>query len=158
MIARDIMTSSVVTVSPDTTVADIVRLLLERDLSGVPVVDPSKRVVGIVTDIDLVERHMKVHLPTYLGILGTVLPIGTHRTDEEMRHILAVSASDLMTKEVVTIEPGATIDEVATLMVDRGVNPVPVVEAGELVGIISRADILRVVLSEESDTDAGRVS
>lgn len=151
MIVKDIMTADLVTIHPATRVAEIAALMLRRHLSGLPVVDDDGTLVGLVTERDLVAKHARVHLPLYLGILGTVLPLDTRRTKEDLRHALAVTAADLMTEDPQIIEADASIDDAATLMVERAANPLPVVEGGRLIGIVSQADIVRVLLQEEGD-------
>jgi CBS domain-containing protein len=127
--------------------------MLERHLSGLPVVEDG-RLVGMVTEKDLVAKHAQVHLPTYFSILGTVLPLGRHRTDEEIRHVLGVTARDLMSEDLVTVEVARSVDEAATLMVEHDVNPLPVMDGDRLVGILSHSDIIRLLLTEEEDGDA----
>jgi CBS domain-containing protein len=154
MNVRDIMSSPVTTVSPSASVADLARIMLEEHVGGVPVVDDRGVVVGIVTETDLVAKHARVHLPSYFSILGYEIPFGTGHTDDDFRRALAVSAQDLMTKDVVVIGPDSSVDDVATMMVEQHVNPVPVLDKGRLVGIVSRTDIVRLLLVEETDADA----
>jgi CBS domain-containing protein len=149
MKVRDSMTSPVVTVNPAATVAEVARLMLERNLSGLPVVDPDGRMVGLITKADVVEKHAQVHLPVYLGILGYAIPFRVRHSDDDIRHVLAVTAGDLMRKNPVVIDPESTIDKAATLMVEHSVDPIPVVEDEQLVGIIGYDDIIRVLLQEE---------
>lgn len=151
MIVRDTMTSPVTTIRADTKVAEIARLMLEHHLSGLPVVDENGHLLGLVTERDVVAKHARVHLPTYFAILGTWLPLETRRTDEDMRHVLAVTARDLMESHPVTVTSATGIDDVASLMVDKGANPIPVVDDGRLVGVVGHADIIRILLHEEID-------
>jgi CBS domain-containing protein len=157
MKVHDIMTSPVTTVRTTDRVSDIARLLLDEGYSGVPVVDQEGRLAGIVTEADLVAKHARPHLPIYLGILGWVVPIETPHRTEEVRRVVALTAQDLMTEHVRTVDPDADIDDVATLMVDEGVNPVPVVEhlpdGPRLVGIVSRRDIIQLLVQEEEGAD-----
>ena len=87
MKVRDIMSSSVVTVSPQERVGEVARLMLDQGVSGLPVVDVEGRVVGIITEGDLVAKHARPHVPLYLGILGMFLPIETQRREEELRRV-----------------------------------------------------------------------
>lgn len=153
MKVRDIMTSPVVTVRLETPVADVARLLLKRGLSGLPVVDRTGTVRGLVTEGDVVAKHARPHVPLYLGILGYVIPIETQARDEEVRRVLAVTAGELMTNHVRTIAADAPVDDAATLMVDHDVNPIPVLEGDTLVGIVSRHDILRLLVREDESAD-----
>jgi CBS domain-containing protein len=155
MKVREIMSSPVVTVSPEATVGEVARTMTDRALSGLPVVDARGLMLGMVTQNDLVVKHAHVHVPRYIGILGGVLPIETGTTDEEMRRVLAVTARDLMTENVVTISPEAEVEDAASLMVERAANPIPVLVRRSLIGIISRTDIIRLLVLEEGDGSAG---
>jgi CBS domain-containing protein len=150
MNVADIMTSPVATVEPATPVGAVARIMLERSLSGLPVVDQSGKLVGLVTESDLVAKHAHVHVPRYLGILGGVFPLELHNADEEMRRVLAVTAGDLMTRDVIVIAPEATVEDAATLMVEEHANPIPVVANHRPVGIVSRADVVRLLVLEEN--------
>jgi CBS domain-containing protein len=149
MKVREIMSAPVVTVAPDAPVAEVARLMLKENVSGLPVVDSGGRLLGMVTENDLVEKHAQIHLPTYFSILGTFVSVGQRHTDDEVRHVLAVTAKELMTENPATISPDITIDDAASTMVERKANPLPVIEGGELVGIISNTDIIGVLLVEE---------
>jgi CBS-domain-containing membrane protein len=145
----EIMSTNVVTCRADATVAEIARLMFDQHLSGLPVVDDDNRVIGLVTEQDLVSKHARFHLPSYIQILGGVLPIGGRESDRELRHILASTARDIMSTRPVTVSPDTEVDDVASLMVDKNANPLPVTEDGRLAGIISHSDIIRLLLIEE---------
>lgn len=143
------MTADVVFVTPDTPVNRIARLMCERNVSGLPVVDDARRVVGIVTDLDLIVRNTRLEPPAFFQLLDARIPLETPgHYRKRLRHMLGVLARDVMTEKVVTIGPDADAEAVATLMVRRKVNPIPVVEAGRLVGIVSRADVVRLMARE----------
>ena len=150
MKVREIMTTDVVTVRRDTSVNDIAKLMHERDISGIPVVDDARHVVGIVTELDMIVRNTRLELPAFIQILDLArIPLempGHYRN--RLRHMLGASASDMMTEDVVTISPDAEMEDLAETMVKRRVNPVPVIENGELVGIVSRADLIRMMAHE----------
>jgi CBS domain-containing protein len=153
MKVRDIMNAGAPTVEPDASVAEVTSTMLDLNLPGLPVVDRSGRVLGIVTETDLVHKHARLHLPRYIGILGGVVPLDMHRTDEDMRRIVGVKAQEIMTTEVIQIAPDDDVDDAATLMVERGANPLIVIENGRVVGVLSRTDILRLLVIEERDVD-----
>lgn len=145
MKVADIMTRDVFVVGPRTPVTEIGRLLWDYHLSGVPVVDEG-HVVGIVTEVDLLARNANLHVPTYLRVLDVMIPLGNpEHWDEEMRRALGTVAADVMTRDVVTTTPDADLADAASLMLDKRVNPLPVIESGRLVGIISRADFVRLL-------------
>jgi CBS-domain-containing membrane protein len=119
----------------------------------VPVTDDKGRLAGIVTESDLVVKHANVHGPTYLGILGGVIPFETRRQDEEIRRALGVTAADVMTTKVFSIAPDAEVDDAATVMVDERAKTLAVVEDGRVVGTISQSDIVRLLVVEEGEYD-----
>jgi CBS domain-containing protein len=152
-VAADLMDPNPPVVSPATRVGDVARLLLEQHLPGVPVVDNAGRLQGVVTQADLVTRHARVHFPRYLAILGMPVRLGGERQfEEEMRHILGRTAADVMTTNPVTVAPTTPLDDVATLMAEKGADPVLVVQNDRLAGMITRADLVRLVVVEEQDT------
>lgn len=148
----DIMTTSVISVSPDMTIGWIATVLLKNHLTGVPVVDENRQVVGLITDRDLVSHEALIHLPTVLDILGTTVVVSdpTH-TNQELKDVLALTAKDLMRSDVPVLTEAMSIREAATLLRDTGVNPLPVVHDSVMVGIVSRHDILRVLIGHQGE-------
>lgn len=146
MKVRDIMTETVVTIPPTMTVGEVAALLRERDLSGVPVVDASGVLVGMVSELDLIARHARIHMPRYLQIMEYQIYLESpDRFEDELERVLGTTAADIMSEKVYTIGPEADLQDLATLMVDHHANPVPVVEGGRLVGIVSYHDLLQVL-------------
>ena len=151
MKARDIMTTEVIAVSPQTTVGEIAALLTEHGVAGMPVIDEDHRVLGVVTEADLVVRSARPHFPHYIQLLdGFVFLESPKRFDEEVRKMIAMTAEEIMTREVITCSPDASVEDVATLMVDRDVNRIIVTEGDRLVGIVTRADIVKTLRVEET--------
>jgi CBS domain-containing protein len=151
MKVRDIMTTPAPMVTTDTRVGDVARLMLAGGGDGVAVVDVRGALVGVVTENDLVAKHARFHVPWYVGFLGGVIPIDSARNEEHMRHVLSVTAGDLMSDDPATISPDAEVDDAATKMVDRGVEPLIVVEVDAVVGLLSHSDVIRLLVVEESD-------
>lgn len=146
MKVRDIMTSEVAVAGPETPVAEIARLMDERDISGLPVVDQDGHVMGVVTDLDLIERNTRLDPPLFFQLLDARIPLETPgHYRKRLRHMLGTHARDVMSEKIVTIGPDEEAEALATLMVKSGANPIPVVENGRLVGIVSRADLLRLM-------------
>lgn len=147
---RDLMTSEVVFVPPEAPVSRIARLMHDRAISGIPVVDEDRRVVGMVTDLDLIVRNTRLEPPAFFQILDGRIPLETPgHYQKRLQHMLGTHARDVMTEDVVTIGPDDEVEALAALMVKRRVNPVPVVEAGVLVGVVSRADVIRLMARED---------
>lgn len=142
MKVRDVMTTEVVVADPETSVNLVARLMAGRGISGVPIVEDD-RVVGIVTELDLILRNTRLEPPAFFQLLDARIPLETPgHYRERLRHMLGTHARDVMTEKVVTVTPGDDLETLADVMVKRRVNPVPVVEKERLVGIVSRSDIV----------------
>ncbi len=150
---RDLMRTDVPIASPSDSIATVARLLADSGLPGVPVVDDDGEIAGIVTEKDLIARQADVDIPTPLPFFDAIFELdGGRDFDEELRHVLAVTAGDLMTHPVFNVLDTATLSQVATLMVEEGVNPIPVIDhqSRQLIGIVSRADLVRVIARMEA--------
>jgi CBS domain-containing protein len=150
-LVRDIMDSDPVTVTPDATVEEVVRTLKEHELRGVPVVNEGRRCVGIITEEDLVigDEQGDLHIPHYLELFGGVVFLEPlRRYEQKLKKAFASSASDLMTEDPVTIAPDATIRQAARVIAQRHHDRLPVVEHGQLVGVVTRIDVLSALAHE----------
>lgn len=146
--AKDIMTTDIVTVSPESDVSQAARLLLEKHINGIPVVDSSQQVVGILCQSDLIAQQKKISLPSLFTLLdGFISFSSTKNLDKEFKKIAAIKVSEAMTEDPVTVSPDTTIEEIATLMVNRGFHTIPVVQDGRLVGVIGKEDVLKTIIS-----------
>jgi CBS domain-containing protein len=149
MQVRDIMTRDVATATLDTPVHAVARLMEQRRASGVPVVDPANRVIGIITESDLILRNTRLEPPAFFQILDGRIPLESpSHYKERLRHMLGTRAADVMTEKVVTIGPDALVEDLAALLIEKRVSPIPVVENGALVGIVGRFDIVRMMASD----------
>lgn len=147
--ARDIMTTEVITVSPQTSVLDLARLLAEHKINGVPVVADDGRLVGVVTQSDLIDRAKKFELPHVITILDAHFFLERPSTfKKNLEKLLGNLVADIMTSPAVTIPPDLPLDEIATTMARRQVHTLPVVAGDELVGIIGKIDIIRALGQE----------
>ena len=149
MRVRDLMTPGVFTVRTDTSVNEVARLMSQKDVSGVPVLDADDRVVGIITELDLIVRNGRLEIPAFLQLFDAVIPLELPgHLSTRLRHMLGTRAEDVMTREVRTVGPDTEVEDLVDLMVKRRVNPVPVVEDGRLVGIVSRHDLVRMMATD----------
>jgi CBS domain-containing protein len=144
MRARDVMTTDVVTVGPDATVSEIAALLIQRRISAVPVLDGGK-LIGIVSEGDLMRRPETDTEPGTSPWLSLFTGPGVVPNRFSKTH--GMTAREVMTGDVVTVGPDATLDEVARLLESRRIKRVPVVEGGRLVGIVSRANLLHALVA-----------
>lgn len=146
-----IMRRSIPQVSPTDTIATAARLLVKHQIPGVPVVESGK-LIGIITESDIISREADIEVPTPVPFLDAIFMADAGpEFDEEMRRVLAVDARHLMTSPVFSVRSDATLTEVATLMADRGVNPVPVLDDElQVIGMVSRADLVRVISALEN--------
>lgn len=145
----DIMSRNVITIQPSTSVGQIARLMSDHGISGLPVVDDGGRVVGVVTELDMIVRNTRFKMPTFFVILDSIIYLETpQHFQERLEQVLGTTAEEIMSKPAVTISPGATIEELAELMIDQRINPIPVVENDRLIGIVSRSDIIRLMAEE----------
>ncbi len=136
MQAKDVMTTNVVTVDPESDVATVARILLDRRISAVPVVDRDGRVMGIVSEGDLMRRSECARGRSWwLSLVAD--------TTAKFIHTHGTRAKDVMTHDIVSVEEEASLSEVARLLESNNVKRVPVIKEGRLIGIVSRADILR---------------
>lgn len=138
MKVRDVMTETVLTTTPQTPLRDAALVLVGESISGMPVVADDGTVVGVFSEADVIAKEGLE--PPRSGLLHWFLePTDAWRTDR----LNATVVGDAMSQPAVTITPGCALAEAATLMLDEGVNRLPVVENGSLVGIVSRADLVR---------------
>lgn len=143
MKASEIMTEDVITVSKDDTVKEVAKVLTETGISGVPVVEDGE-LIGIVSEGDLVAHDKKLHFPNYVYFLDSIFYLeSVEKFEQDLKKVAAVKIKDIMTEDVVTIGPDTTVEDIATLFTDEEVNRLPVVEDGEMLGIVSRADIVK---------------
>ena len=138
MKVRDMMSTEPVSTDPDAPLREAARLMVEHGVSGLPVVREG-RVVGIITEGDFLRQETNRDQPHRVGLLDTLF--GDNPTPAP----LAETVSQVMTADVVTIGPEATVSEAARVMSQRGVKRLPVVdESGALIGVISRADVVNL--------------
>ena len=147
--AKDIMTREVITISPDTEIAQAAKLLLTNRINGVPVIDDTGKLVGILCQSDLIIQQKNIPIPSLFTLLdGFISLTSSKKLDKEVEKIAATKVADAMTANPVTVNSDTGIEDVATLMVEKSYHTLPVVEAGNLVGIVGKEDVLRTLISE----------
>lgn len=141
------MRKNVITVRDNDNIQEVANVLLENKISGVPVVDEGHRVVGIITEGDLIYQAKKFKIPAFVEILGGVFYFEQPwKIEKDLRKMVATRAVDIMSSNIIKVEEDTPVEEIATIMVEKQVNRVPVVNReGKLVGIISRQDLIRTM-------------
>jgi CBS domain-containing protein len=145
---REYMDTDPVTVSPASSLEEVARVLGEGELPGVPVVDGDRRVVGVVSENDLVigDEQGDLHIPHYVELFGGLVFLEPFRRFEaRLKKAVAATAEDMMTADPRTVGPDDDVHDAAHVIVETGHNRIPVVDDGRLVGVISRADVVRAL-------------
>ena len=145
MHARDVMTTKLITIGETATVQEAARLMSENDVSALPVVDEQGRLVGLLSEADLLHRTeigTQVVRPWWVE---AVTPASTLAA--EFLHAHGTAACELMSKKIISATPSAPLSEIATLMERHRVKRVPIVEDGRLIGVVSRANLIQALAS-----------
>lgn len=145
LLAKDIMTKEVVTVHIQDTVESVIKLLIDKDISGVPVVDNENKLIGIVSEGDLIYKSKKFHFPLYFTILDSYIFLeSTDMIKKQMLKMSAYSVGTMMTEDVVSASEDESVERLATLMSEKNVNRIPIVNGeNQVVGIVTRKDIIK---------------
>lgn len=143
---RDIMTADPITAAADMAVTDAAKLMVDRGIGALPVVEADK-LVGLVTEGDLIMQDVKLEYPTYIQLLdGFIMyPPSTTHFEHELKKAVAATLGDVMTPDPITVPADMSVEDVATLLVDRDVSRVPVLDGDVLVGIVTKSDVLRSI-------------
>lgn len=143
-LVKDIMTTDVIAVATGDSVELCAKLMQENNISGLPVLDEAGRVAGIVTEGDLIRRASRIKAPGYLEILGGLIYLGSPKKFvDELQRAMSLEAGQMMSKNVISVKPDDSVEKAATLMVEKNISRLPVIdESSKLVGILSRRDIM----------------
>ncbi|MEZ4865464.1 MAG: CBS domain-containing protein [Caldilineaceae bacterium] len=148
MQVREMMSSPAVTVTPETKIPEIARLMREKQISGLPVVDGTSKLLGLITELDLIERNAPLKEPRYLAVLAGLIPVSLDEYSdyrEQVRHVLATNAQEIMSKPAHIVTPATDMETVMRLMMDPTNTLLPVVENEQVIGVITRTDLVRVI-------------
>ena len=159
MQARDVMTSPAITVGAATHIPELARVMRVNRISGMPVVDDGGRLLGIVTDHDLILRNAPVREPRYFSVLSGMIPLNLEEYrhyKDQLRHTMAVTAADLIEPGIKFIAPDTPLEEVMEIMLDPQVTMLPVVEDERVVGVVTRTNLVRLVESLEGALDPAK--
>ena len=142
--AKDIMQKEVITVKLETSVEELGRLFIEKNISGAPVIDNDGNLCGVVTENDLISQNRKFHIPTILRIFDAIIPLESEsKVQEEIKRMAASTVGEICTNDVVSIEEETPLPDIATIMTEKNIHLLPVMRGEEIVGIVGKKDIIR---------------
>lgn len=144
--ARDIMTVEVVTVTPETSLKDLAKKFVETRHSNMPVIDAAGKLVGVISETDLIEQQKPLHIPTVMALFDGVFYLDSEkRFKEQVDRVTATTVGELCDEKYVTCSPETTVREIAGLMSQHKVHLLPVLEAGRMIGVVARLDLIRTM-------------
>ncbi len=142
--AREIMTREVVTVTTETSLKELASKFVETRYSNMPVLDHKGKLVGVISETDLIEQQKPLHIPTVMALFDGVFYLDSEKSfKEQVDRVTATTVGELCNKKPITCGPDATVREIASLMSKHKVHLLPVVEAGNMIGVVSRLDMIR---------------
>ncbi|PSO87512.1 MAG: phosphoribulokinase [Cyanobacteria bacterium QS_5_48_63] len=146
----DVMTSNPIVVQPQTPIKEAIQLLAERRISGLPVVDGEGKLVGVITESDLMWQETGVDPPPYIILLDSVIYLqNPARYEKEIHKALGQTVEEVMSEKTITVEPDRALKEAARLMHEKEIRRLPVVdEQGQVIGILTRGDIVQAMVTE----------
>lgn len=146
--AKDIMTTKVITVGKNTSVKELAEIFWKNKISGAPVVDENGKVIAVVTESDLIDQNKKVHIPTMISILDSVIFLeSSKKTEKEIKKMAGNTVQDICAMELVSVGEDTSLDEIATIMSEKKLHTLPVIKDGQLIGVIGKSDIIRSMAS-----------
>ena len=148
--AKDIMTTDVIVAKKGDTISKVANILISGKIGSLPVVDDDNRVVGIISETDIIKKEKKVHSTPFINVLeGIIFLDDFNKMEQDLKRIAAYKVEDLMSKNIVKVYEDDAFDIVANIMISKSINRVPVVdEDNKLKGIICRYDIIKAMYNE----------
>lgn len=150
MKVKDIMDKYPITVMPDTNVQEIAILMDKHHVAAVPVVDDDNKLLGIVSEGDLLYKKSRPQAPHYVNLLGaSIYYSGIGEYNENFHKLLATRSEELMTCDVITCSGEEEVETISALMIDKKIKVIPVVKGGRVVGTIGRRHIIKLIAEGE---------
>ncbi len=145
--AKDIMTTDVIVAKKDDSIANVATLLIKEKIGGLPVVDENDKVVGIISETDIMQKETDIESPRVLNFFqGLIFLDDIKKLEDDMKKVAAYKVEDLMSKDIITVNENDSFDYVANVMIKKSINRVPVVDKENfLKGIICRYDIIKAM-------------
>ena len=141
--ASDIMTQDVVTVNKNQPISDLAIIFIENHFNGVPVLDNTGKVVGVVTQGDLIEQNKNLHIPTVIALFDAVLFLESEKKfEDDLKKLTGSKIEDIYHKNLITVSPDTYLSEIITIMAEKDIHTLPVLEGDKLIGIIGKQNII----------------
>ncbi len=142
--ARDIMRRDFVAVKKEDSLQKVAKILLKIDVESLPVVNDEGKLIGLIGEKDLIHLNQNLHLPTVFFIFDAIIPLEPFKLEKEFKYLLSQKVSDIMRRKVYSVDPDEVVENVCDIIIDKKQDIVPVVENGNLIGIITKKDIIRM--------------
>ena len=142
--AKDIMTKNVITVTKNLLINDLSELFIKHRINGFPVLDENGKLAGVVTEKNLIDQNKNLHMPTVITLFDAVIYLESHKKfEEEVKKFTGTRVEDIYQPKVSTVSPDASLSDVASLMANEDIQTLPVVDNGNLAGIIGKIDLIK---------------
>ena len=151
MIAKEVMKTELVTLREDTPVKEIARLMLEHDISGLPVVDGQGKVLGVVSELDLMRKQIKPNDPSIWTMLWGMDADREKKQRDAIRKYMGKTAGEVMTSPALTVDVSDSLEKVGNLMFNKQIKRVFVTDGGKLAGVISRSAFTKLLLEGDGE-------
>lgn len=150
-LVSEIMTKEILSVNPDQDIKEVASILAEKKIGGLPVLQDDK-LVGMVSEDDLIMKDVKIHFPTFIHLLdGFIYLESIKRFEDQFRKMIGAKVRDVMSLDFKSISMESTVTEAATMMVEEGLDRLPVLDENQkLVGIVTKADIVKSIANESA--------
>jgi CBS domain-containing protein len=147
----DVMSRDPITVNPETPLNEAIKILAERRISGLPVVDQAGKLLGVISETDLMWQETGVTPPAYIMFLDSVIYLeNPTRYERDLHKALGQTVGELMSRDPITVSPDKALREAAQLMHERNIRRLPVLDdEGHVIGILTRGDIVRTMAAEQ---------
>lgn len=144
--ASKIMTKQFLTILPEMSVEELARLFLRKDYTGAVIVDKKGKLLGVVTEGDLIAKEKNLHLPTVVSLFDSAIYLGTSEHFKgELHKMVATKVDDIYTKTPVTIDLTTSMADIATIMSEKRIHFLPVMHEGRVDGVVGRREVLRAL-------------
>lgn len=148
--AKDIMTTNVVVAKKDDSISDVAKILITEKIGGLPVVDDENRVIGVISETDIIKKEKYIEAPRFINFLqGMIFLEDMNKLEEDIKEVAAYKVEDLMSTDIAKVYEDDVFDGIANIMIKKSINRVPVVDKdNKLKGIVCRYDIIKSLYNE----------